>query len=294
MDKIILGSDPELFVETGGGELIPAFEFLGSKESPNETPKGQKVYWDGFQAEFTVKESSNIDEVLDSIKCGLSTVLELAKIKDPLARLSSKTVTNISMDLLRDLPTEFTEFGCMPSFNAYEIAGRGEEGNTVPYRFSGGHIHFGIGRESDNLIPNIMRNLDSILGVACVSLFENLDNPIRREYYGLPGEYRTPPWGLEYRTLSNAWMFHPEIASIVLSLSRKVLSYALSGGSDWQTNDGEVIETVVLSDVDKAREILKRNRKLLDIISPGAYNLFSIPVEETVSGIKNIEANWGI
>jgi len=61
---------------------------------------------------------------------------------------------------------------------------------------------------------------------------QNLDEPVRREYYGLAGEYRLPPHGLEYRSLSCAWIFHPKAAATILDLARRVVVYATSGEND--------------------------------------------------------------
>ncbi len=288
--EIVLGADPEIFVENEGN-VFPAFEFLPSKYEPAKTEEGQNAYWDGFQAEFNIKASSSIAECLRSIRFGLKKVLKSAQKRNPDAKLSTKTVVDIPLELLRDLPTHLTAFGCMPSYNVYDIAGKGAEGHTVPHRFAGGHIHFGIGEQSPNDVKRIVKALDAILGVACVSLFENLDNPVRRQYYGLAGEYRLPPHGLEYRSLSDAWLFSPKVAAMVLDLARKIVEYTLSDKNTWKATDEEVVETILLSDVTKAREILKRNEHLFKEIGFNSdIDLFK-PIETSVN-MDDIAKNW--
>ena len=292
---IFLGSDPEIFVHKSTGSLFPAFEFMGSKISPNKTKDGNNAYWDGFQAEYNITAQPYIAGCLNSLRSGLSAVIDQARKHDPGAYLSSKPVVKVDLNYLKTLPEEFTEFGCMPSYNAYKIRGNTRDGRHVPHRFAGGHIHFGIGlTHSRDTVEEIVKALDSILAVACVSLFENIDDPVRRQYYGLPGEFRVPEHGLEYRPLSNAWLFHPQLAAIILDLARKVLFLGMSGKrSLWKVeSEAFVTETIILSDVEKARNILKKNIEILEDLN-GSIN-FLEPVENSFETIHNIEANWGI
>lgn len=280
------GTDPEIFVEDENGIVIPAFNFLGSKDKPDKTPVsdqqrgagGFNMYWDGFQAEFTTIGTGCIAYVLDSIYCGLLGVYQKAIKHNPKARMSAKTVMDIPEQMLKDAKDEHVEFGCMPSFNAYDLAGRKAAGRTVTFRPAGGHIHLGVGAQTNDMYKKMVKALDAILGVACVSLFEGIDDPRRRELYGLPGEYRLPPHGLEYRTLSNAWMFHPVLNMMVFDLARRVVQI---GENDllknWQTTEPETIECIRTCDVAKAREILARNEKFFKDILFSCYNETSYP-----------------
>lgn len=311
-----IGSDPEIFVENGEGKLIPAFDFLGSKEKPTVVPYNgdtgnQTAYWDGFQAEFTTAAVNCLAWNCDSTQIALKTILKAARDHNKSARLSAKTVIDMDLDYLRSLPRKYTEFGCMPSFNAYGLKGRQQNGEDVPFRFAGGHIHFGLKelKLTDEQFIRIVKTLDAVVGVACVSLFENLDNPVRREYYGLPGEYRKPPHGLEYRTLSNAWLFHPAITNLVIDMARMAVSMVLMGVEKcWKSSEQEVIDTIFTCDAEHARKILTRNEKPLRALISRCYGTaptnsklvtatlrtLGSPVENAVADITNIEANWGL
>src|ERR1700676_1509478 len=124
MKQITLGADPEIFVEHKNGVLFPAFEFLPNKYKPIQTiEEKQNVYWDGFQAEFTIQPNTDISKCINSIRFGLKAVLNEAKKKDKDACLSKQTVVNVPLTTLANLPNEYVEFGCMPSYNAYQING---------------------------------------------------------------------------------------------------------------------------------------------------------------------------
>lgn len=298
---VALGADPEIFLERGDGSLMPAFTFLPSKYEPLRTKEeGCSYYWDGFQAEYNITPSNDITECLKSIRFGLKALLEAAKSVDSSARLSLKTVVETPLDMLAELnkeTPEYVEFGCMPSYNVYQIDGMHLDGVNCPHRFAGGHIHFGISKSEAAMdaIPQIVRQLDAALGVACVSLFENFDNPVRRKYYGLAGEHRLPPHGLEYRSLSDAWLFNPKLASMVLDFARRILVNTVNGKNRWEASQSEVIECMLTNNAALARKIIKRN------LDNGAFAQFGLkssidllqPAEKSVP-MTDIAENWNI
>lgn len=274
------GSDPEIFVIDGKTkEVIPSFAFLKSKSDPNiienfKTAYGGKpLFWDGFQAEFNTHAETCFSWVADSIHSGLMTLDKLARKHNPNAKLTIQSTIDIPIDMLMEAKDEHVEFGCMPSFNAYGMEGLKLSGRDVPFRSAGGHIHFGLAsfyghkKLTKEVAEKYVKALDKILGVACVSLFAGYDDPRRRELYGLAGEYRTPNHGLEYRTLSNAWMAHPLIFNMVFELARKVVVLEnIDLLTTWKTTEQETIECINKCDVKLARKILKRNEKMFKAI----------------------------
>jgi hypothetical protein len=213
-----------------------------------------------------------------------------------------QTTVDIPSEMFADALPEHIAFGCTPSKNVYNMDGIKMDGKDVPFRSAGGHIHYGLDKKEWKHIPDYVKALDKILGVACVSLFAKYDNPARRTMYGLAGEYRTPPHGLEYRTLSNAWMCHPTMMYIVYELSRKAIAMQQKGLMRfWDATDKETIACINECDVDKARAILKRNDKVFkDLIRSFSYddqrakviwNTFMLGVDVLIN-TESIETNW--
>lgn len=309
-----IGSDPEIFAETETGVIVPAFDFLGSKQDPTrfENSKdhpefGQywqnNIYWDGFQAEFETKAMHCAAWHIDSIYNGLLGLYQALKKHNPNAKLSSKTVMDIPPSMLHTAKPEHVAFGCSPSYNVYGMKGLSVPGHMVNYRASGGHIHFGCGELKPEVLSRIVKGLDTVLGVACVSLFANYDDPRRRQMYGLAGEYRTPKHGLEYRTLSNAWLFHPLLTNLVFDLSRAVFSVAEQDLIKfWNASEEETIKCINTCDVDLAREILKRNKKFFKKIlgiyyqstskQDAAFRWFIEGADSIIQNMNDIETNW--
>lgn len=303
-----IGSDPEIFVEDAAGKIIPAFTFLGSKAGKeNKTRQNRPVYWDGPQAEFETVEGGCLAYHVDSIQEGLTEVYKAAKKVDKDAKLSVKTVMEIGYDILQSAKEEHIQFACSPSLNVYGLKGKEVPPRELPFRSTGGHIHFGIHDKNKNeeSVKQMVRALDAILGVACVSLFAKIDNPIRRQFYGLAGEYRTPKHGLEYRTLSNGWICHPMIAHMVCDLARKCVVFGEKGFLKfWETTEEETVNCIQNCDVDVSHKIMERNKATLMKIFRAAYsyltekqldNVYHIFYDGVGSAIKNPEdiiGNW--
>lgn len=300
------GSDPEIFVVDKEGKMIPAFRFLPPKEKPVTIANtGETVYFDGYQAEFTVKAGSCHGYMFDSVQRAMARLLTEARKKYPGATLSLKSTFEVPLSELAEEPEEFVQFGCAPSLNAYGMENSNMNGREVPFRMTGGHIHMGIGGKTPEQMIPIVKALDAILGVSLVSLFAEYDNPLRRTMYGKVGEYRLPPHGLEYRTPSNAWMMHPAIANLVFDLGR--VAAAVGAGNlmgYWKVDEAEVIQAVQNCDVELAREILNRNKEMMMAVIRAAYptllaaaheRAFSTIIEGSGSLVKNpqdIVGNW--
>lgn len=308
-----IGSDPEMFVENSKtGIVIPAFNFLGSKAKPNLTdakltPYGNKpLYWDGFQAEFETQAIGCLGWHCDSVYSGLKGLHTHALAYDKDAKLSFKTVMDIPQEMLDSAKEEHVAFGCMPSKNAYGMQGVSGLARETTYRSAGGHIHFGIGKQTEEEYIKRVKALDAILGVACVALFQSFDNPRRRQMYGLAGEYRTPAHGLEYRVLSNAWLFHPLIMNLVFDLSRKALVFGANNYMKyWKASEEETIETINTCNVEKAKELLLRNKEVMFKLFEACYgmsngivvyekllNVFVNGMETIIKDPTNIVDNW--
>jgi hypothetical protein len=270
--KCFCGTDPEIFVVDKQEEVIPAWTFLQSKKETTALSfNGSKyIYWDGFQSEFSQPNGNNCLELLNlDIWFCLKKILECARVKVSEAKLSLKNVVDIPMPLMLSAEKKHVELGCAPSFNVYGDRGkRVADPRELLKRFAGGHLHYGLSQVSKQGIDRIVRALDTILGVAGVSLAAEIDDPIRREYYGRAGEYRLPKHGLEYRVLSNFWLIHPAVAMLVNELFRVTIRLAQIGLHEltWKADEDEVRSVINNCDVEGARKMLVKNSKTLEAL----------------------------
>lgn len=277
--RFSLGADPEMFV-FAKNKLVPAFTFL--------PPKGKdvKLYWDGFQAEWKYDHHGNqcLNTLVHFTRENLMALQAKAREADKNARLSLVNVVRVPKDLLVHSEGQHVELGCMPSYNAYGL--RGEDvpnPRTLPFRFAGGHMHFGSWNRKPQY-KRIVETLDRILGVWAVGAARHIDNPVRRKYYGLPGEFRKPMYdikgydfasgktyvayqvyGVEYRTLSNFWLASPGIMQLTWDLGRMCVRIAqsLKYNNLWVSTQEETVDVIKNCDYKRATQIITRNEPML-------------------------------
>ena len=108
-------------------------------------------------------------------------------------------------------------FGCEPDYNAWT-----GEVNPKPHcdnpnlRSAGGHIHV----ETDLDRRAVIQAMDLFLGVPSVLMDKGEE---RRKLYGAAGSYRSKPYGVEYRTLSNFWIFDEKLIKWVWNNTEEAL-----------------------------------------------------------------------
>jgi hypothetical protein len=285
--RFTLGADPEMFLFENN-KLIPAYEFL-----PKKRESADFIFWDGFQAEW--KYSSPIYCQNNLVKATREKMMLLqakAQKKFPNARLSLRNVVRIPKETLETALDHYVELGCKPSYNAYGMRGIDViNPRTLPYRFAGGHMHFGTWEGRRPNYKGIISTLDAVLGVWGVGAARNLDVPVRRQYYGLAGEYRMPTYsvdpefnavayGVEYRTLSNFWLCHPAIMQLTWEIGRQAVRLATSKYRKfWVASKEEVIETINNCDTAQAEKILKRNKGMFLWMLNQKYHDFKTAAE---------------
>lgn len=211
---ISVGCDPEFFlVRKESKRPISAHDIIpGDKLNPHRVGEGA-VQCDGTAVEFNIDPATSRDEFASRIKDTLDRVIAMIpKEYEP------KFTPTVEYDpkYFSTLPNTATELGCSPDFNAYNNGMRIRKPQNVgTLRTGGGHIHVGWTRDKDPFSPGHMYD--------CVTLARNLDtffasyhkfwdkDKERARMYGLYGAFRPKSYGVEYRTLSNAWLNYPEL-----------------------------------------------------------------------------------
>lgn len=269
----IFGSDPEIFARDKRGNILPAFTFLPNKNTPiqgHPLPSGftASIYNDGFQAELRAQPHGCIAYVIDSIMSGLKGI---AKKSD--GKIVLDNAPDISRKTMKETPDEHAILGCDPSANAYYMGGKMvADPRKLYHRFTGMHIHvsgFKLDEDMEQrekfLVPYV-KALDKIVGVYTVAALGHLESKVRRMYYGLAGEYRLPPHGLEYRVLSSACLTHPGVTNLIFEMARGVLSLVDNDLMKyWVGEDAEVIGVINEGDQKAARKLLKINEDMLKL-----------------------------
>jgi hypothetical protein len=222
INEISIGADPEVFA-IGMHTLAPTPVcglLGGTKKKPQKFPDNMIAYYleDNVAAELNIAPGHNAG----SFKTHMTSAMISLE----------KRLKEIGMTVLRSKccvlfpKTSLThpgarEFGCDPDYDGYL------DGKVVPkidrqelvasdalgegeWRFAGGHVH--LGYKAPDVPHYIAANFaDLFLGLP--SIGEDVQG-IRRKYYGTASRYRPKPYGIEYRSLSNYWLWGPYLGSV--------------------------------------------------------------------------------
>jgi len=297
------GADPEIFAVDENDNVIPAWLWLPKK--PEKASDYGDIFWDGYQAEYTIKSSTCLAFCVDYMQSGLVQLNNALHKFNAKAKLTIKNVLPVSEESLNSAIEEHVTFGCKPSLNAYGATGlKIENPRTIPFRFAGGHIHLGNTSLHTN-IEETVKMLDALVGVWGVGAFAKLDSPVRRKFYGLAGEYRKPSHGLEYRTLSNAWLCHPAIAHNVYDMARYVASLGYSNMRKMLITESEdKIQKIINNcDVKEARKMVDKYKTIYKLIAKQRYGSdisADVTLRIAANGVEsvldpnNLVENWSL
>jgi hypothetical protein len=301
----VMGTDPEFFLRLNGErQVVPAFDFLPDKHGTTDG-----LFWDGFQAETTVDPKACYKWCTASckahkIKCHAILAQQIGRQLQALAQkglnIAPQSVWRVPPIMLQLASEAHVSLGCDPSRNAYGSSGRRvERPRCLNWRFAGGHVHFELPEEEREIenIRYLVKTLDALLGIPCVALAQNYDHFIRRRYYGLAGEFRLPPHGLEYRTLSNFWLMHPRAFMLVFDLARHALNIGRARfrgifvGAD---REQSIRDTINYGDVRSAKDFMKLNREFYTQwarLMYGSEKAFWAAIE---GGLDKVIGGWGL
>ena len=227
---ITIGADPEFFVSVEG-KLVSAHGLVaGTKEEPHIV-EGGAVQVDGMALEFNIDPAKTAKEFVGNV----NTVLgEMRKLVPDNYSFEMIPVAEFGLEYIQAQPEEAKMLGCEPDFNGYS-----GDVNTPPdvnasFRTAAGHVHIGVEGGLDELEQRKLVILcDILLGLP--SLAYDTDTK-RRSLYGMAGCYRPKPYGIEYRTLSNAWLATDKLTELTFKRAKRAVELL--------PRFGEVIESL--------------------------------------------------
>lgn len=239
----------------GAEKIIPA---EGLKVKPglgifSDPASGSSIVLDGVQIELhpnpttcRANLANELARIFQTLKNHLKTTPDLSA--------SFTGVVEVSQKEMNSLSENSKKLGCLPSKNIYRPTATINVADGHLVRSAGGHIHLGdpirtfltdwknqpgFGKynlqvlmskrspyppPSHPYLPDrevlLAQILDLCVGNIGVLLDRDPRAAQRRELYGRAGEYRTPKWGFEYRTLSNFWLRSYPLMSHMLGLVR--------------------------------------------------------------------------
>jgi len=198
-----LGSDPEVFLQDETGKPISSIGYINAdKWHPlqiPDMPKGFTLQEDNVSLEYGIPPASSADEFVSHINAVMN------RSKDWLPGLSFSKLSCIIFPEDQMQHPAAHIFGCEPDFNAWTLQTNPAPQPPHPFmRSAGGHIHV----ETKKKRINVVRHMDLFLAIPALFMDSGEE---RKQLYGKAGAHRPKPYGVEYRTLSNFWIFEDEL-----------------------------------------------------------------------------------
>lgn len=198
-----LGADPEVFLMDNTGKHISAIGLVNAnKWHPLQIegmPPGFTLQEDNVALEFGIPPAASEDEWVSHIQA----VMEKSKEWTKGLSFSKLSCTIFPEDQM-NCPAAF-RFGCEPDHDAW--TGKENPKPQPPHQYmrsAGGHIHV----ETKMCPADTVKAMDLYLSVPATVM----DNgEARKQLYGKKGAHRVKPYGVEYRSLSNFWIFDEKL-----------------------------------------------------------------------------------
>lgn len=211
-----LGSDPEVFLQDNAGNPVSAIGYINAdKWNPMQIPDmpaGYTLQEDNVSLEYGIPPAASADEFVNHIQAVMNKSLEYVQ-----GLSFSKLSCIVFPEEQMQHPLAHI-FGCEPDFDAWtrDVNKKPEPPHPL-MRSAGGHVHV----ETKRSPLEVVRNMDLFLGVPSV-LMDN--GEMRKKLYGKAGAFRAKSYGVEYRTLSNFWIFDEKLIRWVWRNSERAVS----------------------------------------------------------------------
>lgn len=232
--KFTIGADPEVFMGKNGKFVSAHDKIPGSKHQPFKVEQGA-VQVDGMALEFNIDPASSFEE----FSANLNTVQSILKGMIGDHDFLKQSSVFFDEEFTKDIPIQNLLLGCSADYDGWTMCEvRPPEVKTL-MRTAGGHIHIGGFFTDEPFDPDhfykcgrLARILDETLGVYSI-LWDKDDQ--RRSMYGKAGCFRPKTYGMEYRTLSNQWIFDSKLVKFVYDSVQEAIE-------KWLDDDYEEME----------------------------------------------------
>jgi len=258
MTKILVGCDPEYFVKKNGIFQSAHGLIFGDKKNPQKVRNGA-VQVDGMALEFNIDPAATENEFVFNINDVFTQLNAMIPTYEPVI----SSVAHFDMEVMQAQPLEALELGCEPDFNAWTGQTNPRPDGDRPMRTASGHVHIGFTENIPTDDPlhrhrcnMVAKQLDFFLGLP--SLMYDAEKQ-RREMYGKAGACRYKPYGVEYRTLSNAWLKSETLMRWVYRNTVKGVQEIMSG-NNLVEKYGDIQDIINSSDVKEAKKIIKKEK----------------------------------
>jgi hypothetical protein len=255
--RIKLGCDPELFLADATGKLRASCGKIGgTKERPQalrELGDGYAVQEDNVAIEFNIPPAANAREFQESIQKTLAYLTNGVRnmYNFDIVQLSAASFPKDELD-----SPAAQVFGCDPDFNAWTGQRNPKpKAEDETLRSCGGHVH--VGDYDKKVIDSrqLIKTMDLFLGVPSVLMDKG---ELRKQLYGKAGAFRDKKYGVEYRTLSNFWVFGDPLTNWIWNNTQRAVNAVESRFAVDEYKDS-ILNAIDHNDKEAAMHLVKQH-----------------------------------
>jgi len=260
--RFSLGADPELFMKDANDAFMSAVGLIGgSKHDPRPLPIGDgfAVQEDNVAVEYNIPPSNGRDEFVTNIQRAMDYLTDMVG-QQGLKFVNVSATTEFP--LIQLLQPAAMEFGCDPDFNAWQAGKRNPrpKADVHTLRTCGGHVHVGHEFESKESIHDFIKHMDLFLSVP--SVFQD-KGELRKQLYGKAGAFRVKPYGCEYRSLSNYWVFDPKLTGWIWDATEQAMNAWQDGNIDIDAEAPAILEAINNNNKTVAKALIEKHNLLM-------------------------------
>jgi len=254
MSAFTIGHDCEYGI--GGLKPVPACGIVGGeKGKPIWLTDSIGVHEDGTMLEINIKPVKTKEQWVIAVEDAIAVAEQWVMGKGGYKIIRGSTVAYDELDLKAAGPKAYIT-GCDPWNDAWT----GYRANNVCYastnnRYAAGHVHVGHHLPNRRSGERFVRLFDLTATLPSVLLD---DDHARRKTYGLPGQYRRKPYGVELRSLSNFWSFNTTFIKWVYDAVDEALA-RWEDGDDPREDMKAIHHAVFTSDKALAEKLMKKH-----------------------------------
>jgi hypothetical protein len=239
--KLTLGADPELFMVDAAHAFVSAVGKIGgTKRRPQPLPIGEgfAVQEDNVAVEYNIPASESKAAFNNNIARAMSY------LSDRVSQMGLRFVNEsaVSFPMAELCTPEAMTFGCDPDYNAWDNGkvNPRPRADDPTLRSCGGHVHVGYTFTSKKDVINFIKHMDmATIGSVLMDKGER-----RRQLYGKPGAFRYKPYGCEYRSLSNFWVFDSKHTDWVWDATEMALDAWQNNKFDVEANRDLILDAI--------------------------------------------------
>jgi hypothetical protein len=240
IQNVLRGADPEMFLRDKHTKVpvTSIGRIGGSKMNPRPIiSQGFAVQEDNVAVEFNIPPAGTKEEFVNNLTLAIDHIAK--EVEEQNLELVIKPTEVFTFEDL--MHPQAQELGCEPDYNAWTRTMNPRPDAPASLRSSGGHLHIGYDNPDEDTSALIIKAHDLFCGVASLQ-FD--DDVLRRSIYGKAGACRYKKYGVEYRTLSNAWIRSKELMSFIYEQSEKAIEFVNKGGNFDEKWSNIIVDTI--------------------------------------------------